>query len=317
MPRGQECDLLVIGSGPAGLSAAINGASEGLKVSLLDGQPQLGGQAKESNAIENYPGFPEGITGDDLMTRLIRQAIKFATEIHAPVSAQEIRKLDDGRIMVVADDYSEHIAKNVILSIGLSYRRLEAKNIGQFMGRGVWYGLPPGHVTTKKKCKIVVVGGANSAGQAVLKLAQNQNAEVVMCIRRTITDQMSRYLIDRIATLPNVKVLEGVTVTGCRGKGELEFVELSNGEEVCSSQLFVFIGAVPKTRWLENALQLDDKKFIRTWQDVGPNLLPYETSMAGVFAAGDVRLGSTKRIASAVGEGATALQMVHQYRSMD
>lgn len=310
----QICDLLVIGSGPAGLSAAINGASEGLEVCLIDGRSTLGGQARESNAIENYPGFPDGITGDELMYRLIQQATKFNTLIRAPAQAVELLRSKD-LLHVITDDYTEFRAKRVLLSLGLSYRVLQADGIGKFMGRGVYYGMPPGAFIARKKCKIVVVGGANSAGQAVLKLAQNPNAEIVMCIRRKVTDQMSKYLIDRIRELKNVTVLEGKEVVRCRGDSGLSHVDLNDGTEICTSQLFIFIGAVPKTKWLEKSIELDDKKFIRTWEDieadVGPRL-PFETSMKGVFAAGDVRLGSTKRIASAVGEGATALQMIHR-----
>lgn len=310
------CDLLVIGSGPSGMSAAINGASEGLRVCMIDGAQTLGGQARESHAIENYPGFPDGITGNDLMTRFISQATKFDTKIHCPVIASSIRR-EDGLLVVTADDYSEYRAKAVILALGLSYRKLTADNIGQFMGNGVYYGLPSASMIAKKKCSIVVVGGANSAGQAVLKLAENKQAHIVMLIRRKIVDQMSKYLIDRIREIPNVDVREGVQVTDCRGASVLSHVSLSDGTEVCSDRMFIFIGAVPKTQWLQGTIEMDDKKFIRTWTDIEDegieaNRLPFETSMRGVFAAGDVRMGSVKRVATAIGEGATALQMAHQ-----
>ena len=315
-----ECDLLVVGSGPAGMSAAINGASEGLRVCMIDGNDWLGGQARESNAIENYPGFPEGVTGTELMNRFVTQATKFNAKIHCPVRAATLVR-DDNGLLLTSEDYSEYRAECVLLSLGLSYRRLHAENIGHYMGRGVFYGLPGGAFVPRKKCRIVVVGGANSAGQAVMKLAQNKNAEIVMVIRRKIVDQMSKYLIDRIKEMPNVTVLEGAEVTECRGdQDQLTHVQLSDGQEVCASQMFVFIGAIPKTAWLQNTLQLDAKKFIRTWNDienqenwydVGTPALPYETSMKGVFAAGDVRLGSVKRIAAAIGEGGAALQMIH------
>jgi thioredoxin reductase (NADPH) len=302
------------------MSAAINGASEGLRVCMIDGNSYLGGQARESNAIENYPGFPDGVTGNDLMNRFTAQAIKFETQIHCPVRAVKLHK--DGDVCVVtAEDYTEYRAKTVLLSLGLSYRRLDADNIGQFMGKGVYYGLPSGSFESRKKCQVTVVGGANSAGQAVLKLASNKNASIRMLIRRTITDQMSRYLIDRIRELENVEVLEGESVVACRGSSErISHIQLASGGEVCTDGMFIFIGATPKTMWLQDTLQLDDKKFIRTWNDVtwsftktreGFDVLPYETSMKGVFAAGDVRVGSVKRIAAAIGEGGAALQMTH------
>lgn len=313
-----ECDLLIVGSGPAGMSAAINGASEGLRVCMIDGNEWLGGQARESNAIENYPGFPDGVTGNDLMNRFVAQATKFNTKIHCPVRATSLVE-DNGSLLITSEDYAEYRAKCVLLALGLSYRRLHAENIGHYMGRGVFYGLPGGAFVPRKKCRIVVVGGANSAGQAVMKLAENPNAEIVMVIRKAITNQMSKYLIDRIKDLSNVTVLEGAEVAECRGdQQQLTHVLLSDGQEICASQMFIFIGAIPKTAWLQQTIQLDYKKFIETWQDIntfGPESkqerLPYETSMKGVFAAGDVRLGSVKRIAAAIGEGGAALQMIH------
>lgn len=314
-----ECDMLVVGSGPAGMSAAINGASEGLKVCMIDGSTVLGGQARESNAIENYPGFPDGISGNDLMTRFISQATKFGTNIQCPVTATSLNR-DNNRLIVTTDDYTEYVARAVLLATGLSYRRLQSEGIGQYVGNGVYYGLPTFTLQARKKCSVFVVGGANSAGQAVVKLAENKNANVTMVIRRKITDQMSRYLIDRIKEMPNVTVMEGLEVVKAEGNGALKSVTLSDGSVHCIERMYIFIGAVPKTFWLQNIMQLDDKKFIRTWQDL-PDVFsgetwqdrfPYETSVMGVFAAGDVRLGSVKRVASAIGEGANALQMIHQ-----
>ena len=308
----RECDLLVIGSGPAGMSAAINGASEGLSVCMIDSNTQLGGQAVESNAIENYPGFPEGITGKELMTRFAKQATKFQTRIFAPVRAVKLNRADDGRISVVSDDYMEFRARTALISIGLSYRRLEAEGIGEFMGRGIFYGLPVGSFNPRTKCKIVVVGGANSAGQAVMKLATNPNAHITMIIRRKIHDQMSTYLIERIKEMPNVMVKEGIEVRGVSGKHMLQHVHLSDGSTLCATAMNIFIGAVPKTMWLEDALLLDERKFIQTGAATHiDDRFPHETSMKGVFAAGDVRAGSVKRIAAAIGEGGAALQEIH------
>lgn len=322
----ETCDLLCIGSGPASMSAAINGASEGLSVTMIDGRDILGGQARESSAIENYPGFPDGITGENLMSNFIKQALKFKTNIQCPVTAIKLRREDD-RIVVTTDDYNEYAAKAVLLGIGVSYRKLDVGHIAPLMGRGVYYGLPQILANNKKKTRAVVVGGANSAGQAVLRLSQNKNTHVTMIIRRRIVDQMSTYLIDRIKELPNCDVIEGETLTCLHGEHHLEGVTTNEGRHIPADCLYIFIGAQPKTVWLDGALQLDDRKFIRTWTDVVQHdelrgdagmlplrpTLPYETSMPGVFAAGDVRMGSTKRIASAIGEGAGALQMVHRY----
>lgn len=313
-----DCDLLVVGSGPAGMSAAINGASEGLNVCMIDANTWLGGQARESNAIENYPGFPDGITGDELMSRFTAQAAKFNTRVFCPVRASSLHK-DGERCIITADDYTEYAAKCVLLSVGLSYRRLDADNLGRYVGKGVYYGLPVGSFIARKKCNITVVGGANSAGQAVLKLAENKNAKIRMVIRKQIQDQMSTYLIDRIRKMDNVDVVEGHSVVGCRGDSDrISHITFDNGEEHCTDGLYIFIGATPRTHWLQGAIQLDDRKFIPTWDDIQGEYhqqdgtrMPYETSMLGVFAAGDVRVGSVKRIVAAIGEGGTALQMIH------
>lgn len=321
-------DLLIIGGGPAGMSAAINGASEGLTVRMLDNGMTLGGQAKESSGIENYPGFPDGITGSELMSRMARQARKFAAGVLAPVSAMSLQRETDGLLTVIADDYSEYRAKAVLLSLGLSYRRLQADNVGHFLGKGVFYGVPAwkpkAHVKT-----VAVIGGANSAGQAVCGLSKNSRLDVKLLIRKTIADGMSQYLIDRIKEMPNVEVIEMCEVTECRGGTCLqELVGVKDGKpfNMAVDDMYVFIGAVPKTFWLRGAVDCDDKNFILTGQQRIPDdkhpgsfiidhvgALPYETTLKGVFAAGDVRSGSTKRIATSIGEGAAALQMVHKY----
>lgn len=306
-----DSDLLIVGGGPSGLSAAINGASEGLRVMLLDSDEQLGGQARQSAAIENYPGFPEGITGDELMGALVRQADKFAARVTCPARIVDLAQ--DGQWLVARDDIGqEYAGRAVLLSCGLTYRRLNANGIGQYMGRGAFYGVPSGRTPTHK-CKVVVVGGANSAGQAVVNLAKNKKAEVILAVRKTLAAQMSQYLIDRIAATENITVLENTEVEACEGVGKLQAIRTAAGETLDADYLFIYIGAVPRTYWLKPALQLDEHGFIQTWGDTG-NMwaLPYETSVRGVFAAGDVRAGSVKRIASAAGEGAAALQMIHR-----
>lgn len=315
---GQLYDLAIVGGGPAGLSAAINGASEGLKVLLVDAEATLGGQARESAAIENYPGFPDGITGDHLMTALTRQAEKFDAGLLLPTRISSLEdRTNPGEVgpHYLIDEFGHELqARTILLSLGLSYRRLEAANLGGFLGNGAYYGLPSGRTPTHK-CDVVVVGGANSSGQAVLHLAKNTNARIRLLSRSPLEKAMSQYLIDRIRACPNIEVLEDCQVVGCEGRrtGRLREVDvLWHGEQqqIPADYLFMFIGAVPRTFWLNGTVQLD-KGFVPTWTDCGAEL-PYETSLRGVFAAGDVRLNSTKRIAAAVGEGAGALQMIHR-----
>lgn len=316
---GCTSDLLIIGGGPAGLSAAINGASEGLNVRLLDNGSSLGGQAKESSGIENYPGFPEGITGELLMSRMAQQARKFATGVVTPVAAQRLEKNPDGTLTVTCDDYSEYVAKSVLLSIGLSYRRLRADNIGNFMGRGVFYGVPTfkpqGRVRT-----VAVVGGANSAGQAAVGLATNSRLDVKLLSRGPLEKGMSTYLIDRIRQTSNIEVIEMCEVKVCHGDTCLQrIVAVRDGKEISLDidNMYIFIGAMPRTLWLKDSIDLDEHNFVKTGfrmsDPVGVIKAYYETSMSGVFAAGDVRAGSTKRIATSIGEGAGALQMIHGY----
>lgn len=313
-------DLLIVGGGPSGLSAAINGASEGLSVLILDQAASLGGQAKESSAIENFPGFPDGITGERLTAAMVQQAMKFGCATAVP--SQAVRLWSYGpepAAYVISDDHGEEYhARTVLLSNGLSYRRHTAQGIGQFMGRGCYYGAGP---RPTEKCEIAVVGGANSAGQAVLSLAKNQRATVKLLVRKTLDAQMSTYLIERIRATPNITVCENCELLETRGRGRLETTVVKWGFdqiEIPTDYLFIYIGAVPRTWWLAGSgVDLDTRGFVTTDRDIlargnPDDRLPYETSLPGVFAAGDVRSGSVKRIASAVGEGAQALQAIHR-----
>lgn len=305
-------DLIIVGGGPAGLSAAINGASEGLSVLLLDGGSTLGGQAKESSAIENYPGFPEGITGADLMGRMGRQARKFASAVVAPSMAASLLSGPDG-LVVQTDDYEKFTGRAVLLSLGLSYRRMQAENIGHFMGRGVSYGVPAWKPANGVKT-VAVIGGANSAGQAVLGLAKNTRLDVKLLVRKQLSSQMSTYLIERILATHNIEVVEFCEVHECRGDERLTHVcgqRAGDGDfTLAVDQLCIFIGAIPKTMWLRGVVECDENNFIIAGK---PGRLAYETSLPGCFVAGDVRSGSIKRIATSIGEGAGALQMIHQY----
>lgn len=321
----QDCDLLIVGGGPAGLSAAINGSSEGLKICLLDAEAQLGGQARESHRIENYPmpaGYHSGVTGQDLISGFIAQASRFCANLITASRALELKR-DQGRVVVTSDDFSEFAAKSVILAPGLSYRRHGAAGLAKFMGRGVYYGMPPS-LSGLSGCSIVMVGGANSAGQAVLRLAQIRRVQVKLVVRRPIEETMSQYLVDRILALPDViEVITGAEVVSVDGKRgwlkEVSYKTDTGLKKIEADCLCLYIGAVPHTAWLRDSVMLDERNFILTGRDL-PTLsgsrtspLPYETSMDGVFAIGDVRHGSTKRIVNATGEGGAGLQMVHAF----
>lgn len=304
-----KSDLLVIGGGPAGLSAAINGASEGLSVRLIDNGLKLGGQARESSAIENYPGFPDGITGDELMSRFVRQAYKFQTHLLCPAEAAKLEPLDSGSFRVYTTDYDTYEARAVLLANGLNYRRLGAQNLAQFVGRGAYYGIPQVRPKPGKR-NILIIGGANSAGQATVNLAADKRNTIKLVIRKTIGAGMSQYLIDRISKLSNVEVCEDCEVKAVSGDICLKVAQVLNKQKMEHwpvDAMYIFIGAVPRTLWLQGTLELDARKYIVTGDSA------YQTSLEGVFAAGDIHSGSTKRIATAIGEGAGALQMIHRF----
>jgi thioredoxin reductase (NADPH) len=306
-----ECDLLIVGGGPAGLSAAINGASEGLSICLLDNGLALGGQARGSASIENYPmpeGPHKGVTGERLMTGFVSQAYKFGADLICPQDAFKLIRDKDG-LFLLTDDGDKFLAKSVILANGLNYRKHNALGLGPLIGRGVYYGMPsiPDKTLSNKTC--AVIGGANSAGQAVLRLSKVPACKVKLIVRGTLRARMSQYLIDRIEAMPNVEIVENADVTAVDGRGRLEELTINGKTKMQVNYVFIYIGAVPRTFWLEGSVDLDDHGFINT----SKGKLPFETSIPGVFAAGDVRSGSTKRIAAAIGEGSAALQMVHQY----
>ena len=304
-------DLCIVGGGPAGLSAAINAASEGLSVRLLDNGSMLGGQARESAAIENYPGFPDGVTGKTLMTLLTQQAEKFGTDFYCPESVLDLAVGADSNPVLTTGDYHEHPCRAVLLTLGLQYRRLNARNASQFLGRGVYYGIPGGKPERSAR-QVAIVGGANSAGQAALNLARNPRTSVTMLVRKGLRDKMSQYLVDRIEAADNIEVREHCEVQACYGKHSLQeigFVDHGAEHTLPVSAMHIFIGAIPRTMWLKDTLTLDKDRYIQT----GFGGFTYQTSMPGVFAAGDVRSGSTKRISTASGEGIAAIQEIHRY----
>ncbi len=320
-------DLCIVGAGPAGLAAAVYAASEGLRTVVVE-RDAPGGQAGQSAAIENYLGFPRGLSGADLTHRAVAQAARFGAET---VLAHDVAGFEQrGPVRAVRFvDGGEIEARAVVVATGVSYRRLQAPGIEELGVRGVYYGASASEAVQCEGADVYVVGAANSAGQAVLNFARYAKRVVLLVRGSSLEATMSEYLVDRIRRAPNVEVRESTEVAGADGDGHLEtlrLVDRSTGveEEVQTSWLFVFIGASPRTDWLGSAVARDDKGFVVTGQDLlaadhasGWPLTraPYalETSVPGVFAAGDVRLDSMKRVASAVGEGAMAVHLVHRY----
>lgn len=322
-----KTDLTIIGGGPAGISAAVNAASEGLCTILVDSTQKFGGQAGSSSLIENFLGFPEGISGEELTKRSIRQADRFNVDFKAPFNVVDIQKNNDGWTIVNDDDESIE-CKVVLLAMGIQYRSLSAKNIARFIGAGVSYGSPSLSENYFGKT-IGIIGGANSAGQAAVYLSSCPECKILLIIRSNrLEDKMSAYLVNKIKSAPNIEVFTNSEVTQACGINELKSVILSkNGilGEINLDRLFILIGAKPKTSWLKGKIVLDDNGFIVTGNDVilsdiykGYNSslkpLPSET-IPGVFAAGDVRADSVKRVANAVGDGARAINDIHKYLS--
>ena len=320
-------DLVVVGSGPAGLSAAVYGASEGLSTVSLDAVA-TGGQAGASSRIENYVGFPNGVTGEDLATRAAIQAQRLGAQLNAPCEVAGLR-VEHGFQVIVLADGSEIPCKTVIVASGARYRRLAVDDLERFEGAGVYYAATDLEARTCTNLPVIVVGGGNSAGQAAIYLSQ-QGSRVSIAIRGDdLAHSMSRYLIERIEADPHIEVLTCTEVRALAGDSHLGNVTLEHtatGErrDVGCSGLFCFIGAVPATGWLHEALELDTKGFILTDRALpdsvtsGPlfatrDPLPLETSIPGVFAVGDVRNGSIKRVAAAVGEGSSAVRSVHDH----
>jgi thioredoxin reductase (NADPH) len=311
-------DVVVTGAGPAGLATAVYGASEGLSVLVLDTRA-FGGQAGASARIENYLGFPTGISGQALAGRAYTQATKFGAELAIPLSAAHLHCDDDARkdgFRLDLDNGMTVKAKTVVIASGARYRRPDVDKLEELEGAGISYWASPIEAKLCAGEEIALVGGGNSAGQACVFLAP-QVDKLNMIVRRPLEDTMSKYLIDRIKALPNVELHVGkevVALDGDRASG-LQGVTFrcttTGGEHHCElNHLFLFIGADPNTDWLDGCVDLDDKGFVVTGKHGGA---PLETSRKGVFAAGDVRCGSTKRVAAAVGEGAAVIAQIHAY----
>jgi thioredoxin reductase (NADPH) len=323
-------DLAIIGGGPAGLAAAVYGASEGLHTVMVEREAP-GGQAGMSSRIENYLGFPTGLSGGDLARRAVVQAQRFGVEILSPQEAVSVRTEGSYRILKLADG-NEISCHALMIATGVQWRRLDAPGIDRLQGAGVYYG---GGATEALSCKgetVFVVGGANSAGQAAMNFARYAERVVILVRGSSLGATMSQYLIDQIRETPNIQLWTHASVAEAHGDTHLEEVSVlcsdtSKVERVPANAMFIFIGALPQTDWLAGLVERDDRGFILTgpdliWEgarprgwtlDRDPFLL--ETNVPGLFAVGDVRHGSVKRVASGVGEGSVAVQFIHQYLS--
>ena len=321
-------DVVVVGAGPAGLAVAVYGASEGLQTLLIEHKAP-GGQAGTSSLIENYLGFPSGLTGDDLARRATAQALRFGAELLKAQEATGVRRHDPYRIVQLADG-NEVSCYVVVLASGMSVRTLDIPGIEPLIGVGVYYGAAQTEAARYRGCEVCIVGGANSAGQGALFFARHAK-KVTVCIRgQSIRDSMSHYLVARIKSTPNIEVLERVQVDAVHGTRSLEGLtarHLDNGTtwDMAVSALFIFVGSEPQSQMVAGVVDRDDRGFVLTGADLlrdgrrpggwilDRDPLPFETSVPGVFAAGDVRAGSNRRVAAAVGEGSAAVHMIHRY----
>ncbi len=321
-------DVVIIGAGPSGLAAAVYGGSEGLNTALVEKRAP-GGQAGTSSRIENYLGFPNGLSGSELSRRAISQATRFGVEFLSPQEVTDV-ELQDGYKIVKLKDGTTINARSVIITTGVDYRALESVNIDKFTGAGVYYGAATTEAHACRNQDVYIVGGGNSAGQAAMYLANFASNVFILIRKRDLSSTMSQYLIDQIKSTPNIQLITETTILEVKGAERLEEIELESiptGERknVKAAALFIFIGARPITDWLKLDIIKDSKGFIETGRDVmkhpaftklwklkrEPFLL--ETCSPGIFAAGDVRSGAMNRVASAVGEGSMAIKFVHEY----
>jgi thioredoxin reductase (NADPH) len=326
--RNTVYDVVIIGAGPAGLAASVYGASEGLKTLLVE-RRSPGGQAGTSSRIENYLGFPNGLSGSELTRRAVTQATRLGAEVLLPRSVREICQ-KDGYKKVMLDNGEEINAHAIVITTGVDYRKLETKGVPDFTGAGIYYGAAMTEAAAFRDCEVFVVGGGNSAGQAAMHLSKFAANVNIVIRREDLTPTMSAYLIDQIAKRENIHLLACSEITAATGNGRLEELTIGNiktGESSTrkANALFIFIGAKPFTDWIGLDIIKDDKGFLETGRDLKSYDLfkkiwkhdrdPYllETSCPGIFAAGDVRAGAMNRVASAVGEGSMSISFVHKY----
>ncbi len=321
-------DLAIVGAGPAGLAAAVYGASEGLRTVLVEREAP-GGQAGESSRIENYLGFPSGISGSELSRRAATQARRLGADLLCPQEGAAVQ-LDGSYRKLVFTDGSELSCHVLLIATGVSYRRLDAPGMLELTGAGVYYGAAPTEVGTVEGRDAYVVGGGNSAGQAALYFSAVARTVTIVVRGEGLEASMSRYLIDQISSAPNIAVRTRSRIAAAEGNGHLERLVLHDDrtgetDTVPAAGVFVFIGAQPRTDWLNGTVRRDPRGFILTGADLRDDAgelrhwpierepYPLEASVPGIFAAGDVRSGSVKRVASGVGEGSVAVSLIHRY----
>ncbi len=324
---GSLSDLVVVGTGPAGLAASVYGASEGLATIALDAVA-VGGQAGSSSRIENYLGFPNGISGRELIERAANQALRLGARINAPCRVAGLRPGESFHVIVL-EDGSEISTRAVIVATGAHYRRLQVDGLERFEGGSVYYAATELEARACKGADLVVIGGGNSAGQAAIYMAQQGSSVTLVVRRRELAETMSKYLIERIDADPHIELRPHTEIRALDGGTHLEEVTLEDNRTgatrtISCQGLFCFIGAVPATGWLPTCLALDRSGFVLTDRSLATHIVakggfggrdpfPLETSSPGVFAAGDVRSASLKRVAAAVGEGSSAVRSVHEY----
>jgi len=327
-PNSDFFDLAIVGGGPAGLAAGVYGASEGLKTVIIEREAP-GGQAGLSSRIENYLGFPSGLSGGDLTRRAVAQALRFGVEILTPQQAVRARSDGPYRILTLGDG-SEVSCHAMLIATGVQWRKLDVPGVDKLQGAGVYYGAGSTEALACRNEDVYIIGGANSAGQAAMNFSRFAKRVVMLVRANSLAATMSQYLIDDIAKTPNIEVQTESQVAAVHGEERLQTISIlcrktGSVDTVPASSLFVFIGAEPRTDWMDGFIQRDSKGFILT----GPDLMPdgkrpkgwtmdrdpglLEASVPGVFAVGDVRHGSIKRVASSVGEGSIAVQFVHHY----
>jgi thioredoxin reductase (NADPH) len=319
-------DLVIVGGGPAGLAAAVYASSEGLRTMIVE-RDVPGGQAGSSALIENYLGFPDGLSGAELASRAVLQAQKFGTEILLTKAAVKLQD-DRGYRVIVLDDGTRIVSHTVLLSMGVAYKQFKAKGAERLTGSGVYYGAAAAEAARMRDGEVCLLGSGNSAAQAALLLARYVRRLTIITIDPSLETTMSRYLVDRINSLPNVELLTKTSVAEVKGEERIESIVLEDTEtketrELRTDALFVWIGVAPRTEWLAGAVARDKQGFVLTGRDLRPQHLEtwpancwpghLESSMRGVFVAGDVRHGSAKRVGSAVGEGAMAVHLIHGY----
>ena len=321
-------DLVIVGAGPAGLAAAVYGASEGLNTLMIEREAP-GGQAGMSSRIENYLGFPNGISGSDLARRALDQARRFGVEVLTPQEAVKVRVEDSYRIVTLSDG-SEVSCHALLLATGVSWRKMDVPGMERLTGAGVYYGAAMSEAMACRDEDIYLIGGANSAGQAAMFFSEHARSVTMVIRGESLAKSMSKYLVDQIEATPNIKRMPLTSVVEAKGDVRLECLTLLNsqtGEKttVPTGSLFIFIGAEPMTEWLGDLVERDEKGFVLSGPDLLRNgkrpadwplerdpTLP-ETSVPGIFVAGDMRSGSVKRVAAGVGSGSTAVQFIHQY----